>query len=179
MKRKISIFILLIITIILSGCTLNMSPKEKTIEFLDKYINNDSEIMKEVDDYLKTQDLKDEQRMRYKNIIKEEYSTLKYDIKKETIKDDEASVEVDINVTDLYSASQRANDDLLDNPSDFYVDGIYSSEIFIDHKLDIMEETKEKVSYTVTFNYKKIDGKWELQQLTDESLEKIHGIYKY
>lgn len=179
MRRRKNIIILMILSLFLTACIGNMGPKERIEEFLNGYIQNDANIIEELNTYLEKQDLTNEQTERYKKIIKEEYSTLKYEIKKETIDNDTALVETEITVKDLYGASKKAEKDLLDNPMDFYIDGNYSKELFINHKLDIMESSNELATYTINFELEKKDGKWKLKKLDDETLEKIHGIYNY
>lgn len=179
MKKRVCIFLSMLLILVLTGCMSNVSPKEKVEKFLNAYIQNDSDIILELEEYLDKQDLTNEQRSRYKEIIKDEYSTLKYNIKKETIDGNNATVEVEITVKDLYAASSQAENNLLENPIDFYVDGSYSKEKFINHKLDIMETTKETTTYPIEFNLEKNDGAWHLKEIDQEVLEKIHGIYNY
>ncbi len=177
MKKKIGLLVALIMTCVLTGCLGMMGPRETVEEFLNRYIKNDKAIMEELDTYLDKQDLTTEQKDRYRKIIKKEYSSLKYDIKKENIADDKATVDVEITVRDLYGASKTAENELLTNPTNFYTNGLYSKEKFIDYKLGIMESTEEVITYNITFNLEKSNGKWSIDDLDDETLEKIHGIY--
>ena len=179
MKRIIKALSILIFVITLSGCFSNMGPKETVSDFLKQYVELDKDIIKELDKYLEKQDITSEQKSRYKKVIKDEYSSISYKIKKENIKGNTAKVEVEITVKDLYSASKNAEQDLLDNPLDFYVDGSYSSKKFIDHKLDIMEHTTDVQTYTISIFLEKEDNKWKILELDNDTLEKIHGIYNY
>lgn len=169
---------LLLLAFLLTGCSVT-KPKEKVEDFLNNYINQDEEVISELDNYLNKQDLTKEQKKRYKKIIQNEYATLNYKIKHETINEDVANYEVEITVIDLYSASKEAENDLLDNPLDFYVDGSYSSKKFIDYKLDIMENTKDRVTYTISIELEKKEDGWHIKDLDEDTLEKIHGIYNY
>lgn len=179
MKRIKLIVLFTIALTTLTGCIGKMGPREKVKEFLNNYIKQDKSIIKELNDYLEKQDLTSEQKERYKNIIKSEYASLKYEIKEETIDGDKAKVLVDITVNNLYEASKRAEDDLLENPTNYYIDGNYSKNLFINHKLDLMEATKEKTTYTISLDLEKKDGNWILEDIDEDTLEKIHGIYNY
>ena len=176
MKKMI---LLTIGVLILTGCSLKMTPSDKVEALLNKYVSNDTEIMKELDSYIKEQELTDTQKEKYKDIVKNEYSTMKYDIKDEKIDDETALVTVDITVKDLYKASEEASLYLQENPQEFYTDGEYDKEKFVDYKLKAMEKTKDTVDYTIDFTLTKIKNKWVIDDLNNETLEKIHGIYNY
>ena len=49
--------ILFISIFLLTGCLFNMTPSEKVEGLLNDYIKNDSAIMKELDSYIKNEDL--------------------------------------------------------------------------------------------------------------------------
>ena len=43
-----------------------------------------------------------------------------------------------------------------------------------------MQDNNDTVEYTITFNLEKNDdGNWQILELSQEDLEKIHGIYNY
>ena len=42
-----------------------------------------------------------------------------------------------------------------------------------------MKEVNETISYNIVFKVIKTDGKWQVEQPSNETLEKIHGIYNY
>ena len=179
MKKIFKIFSILLIVTVLSGCMGSMGPSEKTEEMLNRYIKNDQSIMDELDEYIGKQDLTEEQKERYKDIIKNEYSSIKYEIKNETIDGDAATVEVSIEVKDLYKASNVAEDYLIEHPTEFYTDGVYDASKFVDYKLGVMEKSTDTVTYTIYVNLIKKDNIWTIEELDDTTLEKIHGIYNY
>ena len=50
----------------------------------------------------------------------------------------------------------------------------------MDYKLDQMQKNNDTVEYTINFNLTKDDnGNWQITELSQEDLEKIHGIYNY
>lgn len=179
MKKYIKCLISLFLIIILSGCIGLMGPKEKVDKSLKKYVNADSEIVNELNNRLSKQDLTKEEKDRYTKIIINEYKNIKYTITKEEIKDDKAVVSVDIKVLDLYGASKEAEEDLAKDPSKFYTDNEYDFHKFTSHKLTKMENTTEYKEYEIFFNLTKKDEIWNIDELDDETLEKIHGIYNY
>ncbi len=156
-----------------------MSPSEKVENMMNRYIKNDQEIMNELDATLTEQKLTKAQMTRYKEIIKDEYSNIKYDIKDEKIDGDEAKVELQIEVKDLYKASKKAGDYLLDHTEEFYTDDVYDETKFKDYKLKMMEEMTDTIKYTIFIELSNEDGIWTIHELDQETLEKIHGIYDY
>ncbi len=157
----------------------SMTPSERVENLMNRYIKNDKEIELELDTYLAEQNLSEEQKLRYKKIILNEYATIDYKIKSENIEDDKATVEVDIRVKDLYKASKNAGTYLVDHVDEFYENDIYNEQKFIDYKLTTMEENESKKDYTIYIELTKKDGNWTIEQLDNETLEKIHGIYDY
>jgi hypothetical protein len=49
----------------------------------------------------------------------------------------------------------------------------------MDYKLDMMSKQMETVTYTIDIKVEKDEDAWKVVQLSNESLEKIHGIYNY
>ncbi len=179
MKKWIRLSISVMLVFVLSGCFGNFTPSERVEDMFNRYIKNDEGIMSELDEYMDAQNLTDVQKARYKEIIKDEYATIKYNIKDEKIDGDEAKIEVAIEVKDLYKASKKAGDYLVEHSSEFYTDGAYDREKFVDYKLGEMEKYGETVKYTVYVDLIQKDGLWTIEQLDNETLEKIHGIYDY
>ncbi len=175
MKKILLFFSLFLLT----GCLFNMTPSEKVEELLNDYIKNDSSIMKELDTYIKNEDLNEKQQEKYKDIVKDEYSSIKYEIKKEKINGEKATVDVAITVKNLYKTSSETEKYLENNPSEFYTDGVYDSSKFIDYRLEQMSKTKETIDYDITFNLSKKKNRWVIDEMDNETLEKIHGIYNY
>lgn len=179
MKRIISVVLMVISVIILSGCLNEVTPSDVVKDMFDDYINNSKTILEELDEYVEKQDLSSEEKKRYKDIIKKEYSTIKYNILEENIEETTAQVVVSIDVLDLYYANEQAERELLANPMNFYTDGSYDVHKFIDYKLTKMENNEKRVEYTLHLKLMNSDGEWVLDELDDTTLEKIHGIYNY
>jgi hypothetical protein len=149
-------------------------------EYLKKYNNLDDGIMVELDELVKEEDLSDDASEKYKDIMKKQYSDLDYEIVDETYNGDEAVVTVKITVYDLYKAQKEALEYKNNNPSEFLDSNkVYDADLFLDYKLDAMKKTDTRVEYTIDFKVIKKDGKWTVEDVSTEDLEKIHGIYNY
>lgn len=167
--------------LILTGCMFKMTPSEKVEEFFNDYIKADKEIVKELDGMLKDTKMNDKQKKRYKEIIIDEYSNIKYEIKKETINEEKGTAKVKVNITvkDLYGATKKALDELEKNPQKFYTDGLYDESKYTDYSLDLLEKVKDTKDYSIVINLTKKNNKWEINELDADTLNKIHGIYEY
>lgn len=179
MKKITLVIMAILVSLSLTGCMGAMTPSEKVENLMNRYIKNDPDIVTELDTYIKEQNLSDEQKERYKKIILNEYATIEYKIKNETIVEDDAKVEVDIIVKDLYKASKDAGDYLVDHVKEFYESDVYDENKFINYKLEIMEKSESKKDYTIYIDLVKKEGNWIIEEIDEETLEKIHGIYDY
>ena len=179
MSKYIKRIIIILSAFFLTGCIWLMDPSEKVDALLSKYVKLDKTIVDELKEYIDKQDLTDDEKERYENIIKKEYASIKYEIKNESIEGDFASVEVDITVLDLYGAVKRAEDYLISNPVKFYTNGEYDVHKYIDYKLDVMEINEETKDYTIYITLSRHDDIWYIEELDEDTLQKIHGIYNY
>ena len=50
-------------------------------------------------------------------------------------------------------------------------------ENYNDYKLKQLEQVKDKIKYDITFNLTQYDGVWELDEIDNYDLQKIHGLY--
>ena len=48
---------------------------------------------------------------------------------------------------------------------------------FLDYKLDLLEEVEDRKTYTVEFTLTKEEKDWVLDDLSNENISKIHGLY--
>ncbi len=180
MKKFIMGFISVIL---LTGCSLGMSntPSKAVETYLDRYINNDDVILAELDDYANNQtNLTDEQKETYKEVLKKQYSDLTYEIENEEYSGDTAVVTVKISVYDLYKVQQDADTYFTDHNDEFLdADGNYDEDLYMSYRLEQMKNATDKVEYTINVNVSKVDNAWSVDQLSNEDLQKIHGIYNY
>ena len=176
--KKIVIFI--VILLVLSGCSKSKNAFDIVKDYLDNYNSLSSNIRKEIDEIVNnSNELSEDNKDIYKKIFLRQYKDLKYTILTEEYGDNKALITVNINVYDLNKAEEEAMDYLSKNLKDFYDDNdIFNNDKYINYKLNLMYESKERIDYIVTFLLELKNDKWVLVQPTNEDLEKIHGIYK-
>ena len=181
MKKVILNIVLIISMFLLAGCMEKMTPKEAVRDYLEMYITLDDNVIKQIDDFVDKEDLNTKQKEVYKSILKKQYTTLVYDIKNEKIEDNGiAYVDVKINVIDLYKVQQEALAYFEDKKDEFNdEEGNYDKNKFLDYTLLQMKNAKDMIEYDVTFKVIKDGDDWEVSQLSDDMLEKLHGIYNY
>lgn len=167
---------LILITLIAAvGCACTMTKASDAVkEYLGKYNNHDAEVLVELDALVEDENLTKEQSEKYKEVMKKQYSDLKYEIVDETYNGDEAVVKTKITVYDLYKAQQDAENYRKEHNNEFD-----DAKSFLEYKMDEMKKSDTRVEYTIDFKVIKKDGKWVVENVSTEDLEKIHGIYNY
>lgn len=179
MKKKIILFSLLLLGIMLTGCSFNNTPKAKVETVLMKYQKNSDSVMNELNDYLNTLNIPKDSYEEYKKIYTKQYTDLKYEIKDELIDGDTATVTAQIDVYDYYKIENDVTKYVADNPDKFSTNNVYDSKKVLEYKIDKLTNAKDRVTYTVVFNLTKVDNEWKVDNLSNEDLEKIHGIYAH
>ena len=171
MKKKLIFGMLLVsLLFIFTGCTdLMNTPTKRVEELFSKYQTLDKDITKEIDTLVKSENLTDEEANRYRNIIEKQYKMLVYNVKDEKIDGDNATVTVQIEVLDYKSAIQKVDLN--------YQDDNYDKTKYTQDKLDALEQTKDKVTYTIEVPLVKKDKKWQVSNLSNDDLKKIQGMY--
>lgn len=183
--KKIGIFIvgLLLVTGCSCGNTkLTMdTPTKKVENFLSNYQTLNKDVLRQLDEAVnKETDFTEDQKKEYKELMKNHYKNLKYEIKDEVINGDNATVTVEIEVTDYSKIMTDADNYLSENPSEFNNEnGVYDISLFTKYRLDKLKEAKEKVKYTLDLTLTKVDNEWVLDTLSDVDESKIHGMYIY
>ena len=91
-----------------------------------------------------------------------------------------SSDEAEIEVYDYNKAIKEAEDYLLKNSSEFKNsnDDIDTSK-YNEYKIKLMEDMKERITYTINFTLSKVEDKWMVDDLTETERSKIHGLYAY
>ena len=170
MKKILILGITLFITLtFLVGCSLANTPTSKVEDLYSKYQRLDKDIDTEIDDLLNVETLTNEQRDRYRKVIEKQYKNLSYEIKEEKIDGDFATVVTQIEVLDY----RKVVSDLNTQSGTSYDTLEYN-----DRKLDVLENVKDKVVYTVEINVSKDnDGNWKIVSLTGDDIKKIQGMY--
>ena len=178
MKKMLSVICIIIIILFSVACGKNKTAMEAVGDYLDLYINNDEIVINQLDDFVNKEDLTNEQKELYKEAIIREYSAIEYEIVSERYEDNYAFIDTSISVIDLNKAQKDAFSYFLSNEEEFKDEnGIYDNGKYTTFKLNKMKEEKEFINYNITFKVMNNDGNWEVTQLSNEDLEKIHGIY--
>ena len=177
MKKIIVVLITLIMVV---GCGKSEKASDVVKEYLDKYNNQNEAVMVDLEKIIKEENLSDNQAKVYKDIMIKQYKDLSYKIINETYNGDEANVTANIRVYDLYTAQKDAEEYKNNHRNEFIDnDRNYDANKFLDYKLEEMKKTTKTIEYTINFKVIKKDGKWVLDKVNTETLEKIHGIYNY
>lgn len=178
--KKILLLLLAFFAVV--GCDNVMNTPTKKVEtFLSKYQTQDKAVMTQLDDTL-TDDLtlNDTQKKDYKNIMKNQYQNLTYNIKDEKVNGDKAVVTVELEVYDYSKVMSKADEYLLSNQDEFFDDDdVVDNVKFMNYKIKQMQNAKEKVKYTLDFDLEKENGNWKLKDIDEKTRQKIHGIYNY
>lgn len=176
MKKLVYILFLFLLV----GCNdLSNTPTKKTEEFLKKYQTLDDSVINDLENVVNESDLNDEQKTIYIDIMKKQYQSLSYEVKDETLDGDEAITAVEISVIDFKKVLDEANEYLKNNEEEFYDNGEYSVVKFNDYKLNKLKEAKDKVRYTIEIKLTKINDEWTVDHLSNETYDKINGVYNY
>ena len=180
MKKKILSLILILSCFLLIGCGEEMTPMQAVDDYLQRYITLDDSIINQLNEFVNNEDLTDDQKKVYKDILRTQYSSMTYTLKNEKIDGDTAYVTADIKVRDLYKAQKEATKYYEENKNEFNDDkGVYDAGKFLNYKLLQMKEATDTKTYEIEFKVVKNDKDWDVSQLSDEDLKKIHGIYEY
>ena len=186
------IFIILLISMsILTGCGTNMNSPTSAVEnYLKKYQDLDGEVTSQLDSVISSDiSMTDTQKNDYKELMMNQYKNMSYKIVNENLMDEEAEVEVEIEVLDYASSIGESriyynnhrdefsetseDDDSINDDED--IDNIAS---FIDYKIKNMKNVTNTTKETITFYLNKVDGEWVVDNLSDIDLEKLHGLYE-
>ena len=124
--------------------------------------------------------LTEEEKQEYVNLWKRHYQGLTYEIKDEVIDGDDATVTAEIEVYDYSNIMTETSNYANEHPELFQdEEGLYSFEMYNDYRIEELKKAEERVTYTIEFRLKKIDKKWILQDLNNEDVLKMSGMYEY
>ena len=173
-------FLIGFLLIVLTGCSLNMksSPKQKVEDYLNNYKNESSSVIDQLKDTVEAAFDNEDYRGRYKTLMINQYKEMKYKVTDEVIEDNTAVVEVEITVLDYGSAITKAEEYYKENKDEFTKDDKIDNDKYDDYRLTLMEKVKDTINYKIEFNLTKDDnGEWQIDNLSDDTIEKLHGIY--
>ena len=174
------ILVMLISLVMVVGCSCsNDKAADAVEEYLNEYKGLSNNVLEDIDELVSNENLTDKGSETYKEVLKRQYRDLIYTIENEDYDGDTAMVTVKITVYDLYKAQKNASIYLNSHQDEFLTDGEYDNDLYMDYKLEEMRDMNDTISYNIVFNVTKTDGKWVVEQPSEEVLEKIHGVYNY
>ena len=180
MKKLEKVFVIVISLFLVVGCACSVNKAKDAVEdYLNNYQSLDDNITKQLDEVVEKEELSDEQKEVYREVLERQYKDMKYEITNEVYDGDEAVVTAKITVYDYYQVQQDIAEHLKENREDFYIDGAYDEDLYIDYKLDTMKKYDKTITYTIDFKVTKENSKWVVNDLSESDIEKIHGIYDY
>jgi len=172
-----------VVTILLmTGCSitkdLDNTPTKKVEALLNNFQTLDSSVLSDLDKVVELEtSFTDEQKEKYKEIIKSNYQKLTYSIKEATEDGDEAVVTAEIEVIDYTKVLNETNVYLDEHPTEFETNSKYDEQKYLDYRLDQLKTAKDKVKYTLDFTLTKVDEEWTIDDLINEIRNKINGTY--
>ena len=177
--KKFIVILSFIIFLVGCACSVSGGAKESVYIFLEKYKYLDKNLVKDIDNYVAGESLNENQKEKYKEILKRQYKDMSYEIKKEEYIGNKAYVTINISVYDLYKAQDETENYLKEHESEFLnSDGEYDDDKYIDYKLDFMLSYQEKTTEELKLELTKNKNIWVLEQPSIEELKKIHGMNK-
>lgn len=179
MKRFI--LILASCLFVLTGCDTNMdnTPTKKVEAFLNNYQTLDNKVLEDLDTTLAADTtLNEDDRKSYRKFMEKHYKDLKYEIKDEKIDGDNATVEAEVTVRNYAKSVADSENYKSENKDEFNgEDGQYNPALFSTYRLDELEKVTETSTYTINFTLTKQNDEWKINELSDEDLNKINGLY--
>ncbi len=177
----IIIVILLIIGLIIGVMRKKISsssPVGLTEAYLEKYNKVDKSLTSKIT-YPFSDKLNSYQEQRYKEVIKNQYRKMKYNILDEYVGELDANMNVQVTVIDLKEAYDKANSYVIAHKDKFLdKDGNYDEKKAIDYKLKQLETADDTIEYSILVTcYKNDLNQWVLSELSPADIEKINGTF--
>ncbi len=175
------ILLVLCAVLLFTGCSCSMNdskPEDAVETFFEKYRAKDDDVITQLIDTIKNEDLNDDSKEKYQDLMEKQYDSFAYVIKDIKEENDEATATVELTVLDYRSAILKAEEELKSNPEKFNNDeGNFSDEKYMDYKIKLMQEVKDTTTHTIELSLTKENGMWKVNQLSSDDISKLHGLY--
>lgn len=182
MKKGIKkILVVLCAILLFTGCSCSMNdnkPEEAVETFYERYRAKDDNIITQLKETIQNEDLTDENKKDYQELMEKQYDQFAYVIKDIKEKDDTATVTTEVTVLNYRSAVLKAEEELKKNPEKFNDDeGNFSEKKYMDYKIEKMQEVNDTTTHTIDLSLTKEAGMWKVEQLSSDDISKLHGLY--
>lgn len=182
MKKGIKTILVVICALLLftgCSCALNDNKPEEAVEtFFEKYRAKDDNIMTQLKETIENEDLTDNSKEKYQELMEKQYDGFAYVIKDTKEEDNSAIVTVELTVLNYRSAILEAEEELKNNPDKFNDDeGKFSEEKYMDYKIEKMSKVNDTTTHTIDLSLTKENGMWAVEQLSSDDISKLHGLY--
>lgn len=183
-KIKTILISAIIIGTTLTGCSmtedLDNTPTKKVENYLNKFQTLDEDVLGDLGNVIDDDtEFTDDQKDKYKDIIKSNYQKMTYKVKNEEIDGDNAIVTVEIDVIDYTKGLEDIEDYYAKNPDEFRnEEDENDNSLYTKYKLDKIKEIDDRTTYTIDFSLSKVNKEWTLDNPSSDIRDKINGIYK-
>ena len=177
--KKISVVLFAIMLLTGCSCSINDNKPEEAVEtFFEKYRAKDDNIIEQLKQTIENEDLTDNQKERYQELMEKQYDQFAYVIKDVKEENNEATATVELTVLNYRSAILKAEEELKNNPDKFNDDeGNFQEEKYMDYKIEKMNEVTDTTTHTIELSLTKQNGIWDVDQLSSDDISKLHGLY--
>ena len=177
--KKILVVLLAVFLFVGCSCSLNDNKPEEAIEtFFEKYRAKDDDIITQLKDTIDNEDLTDDAKEKYQELMEKQYDQFAYVIKDVNEENDSATATVELTVLNYRSAVLKAEEELKNNPEKFNdEEGNFSEEKYMEYKIEKMSEVTETTTHTIDLSLTKENGMWKVNQLSSDDISKLHGLY--
>lgn len=135
--KKVLVAIILGLFLFVGCDNTKNTPTSKVEQYLGKYQKLDKDVLADLDNVLdKDENMSDEQKKEYRTLLEKQYQNLSYKIKKEEVKGNTATVDVEIEVLDYQTSINKSKEYYAEHQDEFKNDSA--------NKKDTNEATKEK-----------------------------------
>ena len=173
------IFLSLLVLFSLVGCGMD-TPSKSVEQYLSGYNNLIEDILTDIETTVLSENINEDNKNLYRDILKRQYKDLKYEIKDEEINGDDAVVKVTVSVYDYNKVDKDAFEYMNSHMNEFNDEtNNFSNDMYYKYKFDLMNKTSDKFDYDLVFKLHKTNDMWVLEQPDRETLEKLNGFYKY
>ncbi len=175
------ILVVICAALLFAGCSCSIDdnkPEEAIETFFEKYRAKDDNIIEQLKETIENEDLTDNQKEQYQELMEKQYDQFAYVIKDVKENENDATATAEVTVLNYRSAIDEAEKELEENPDKFNdEEGNFSEEKYMDYKIEKMQEVTDTTTHTIELSLTKENGMWDVDQLSSDDISKLHGLY--